>query len=254
MSKLLEVRGLGVCYGDFTAAEDVTFDLHDGEWLMLVGPNGAGKSTIVSAIMQSAAYTGTIRLMGRDIKSYRPSETARLVGVLSQKHSVGYSFTVEEIVRLGRYAYSGGILSKADIHGSDMVNRALEMTGLTDYRNRSVLQLSGGELQRTFLAQLFAQDPQILILDEPTNHLDPLYQRQIFELVGDWLRQPGRAVISVVHDLSLARAFGTHALLLDRGRVIAQGAAAEVFTRDNLHKTYSMDIYGWMQYLLEQWR
>jgi iron complex transport system ATP-binding protein len=250
---LLSVTDLCVRYGDFIAVDHANFTLREGQWLMLVGPNGAGKSTIANAIMQSAPYTGDITLLGRDIKSYKPSQAARLIGILAQKHSVSYSFTVDEVVRLGRYAYKSRIFSGLDEHDEAMVTKALEMTGLTDLRNHSVLQLSGGELQRTFLAQLFAQDPQILILDEPTNHLDPIYQRQVFEMVKEWLKKPGRAVISVVHDLSLAKAFGTDTLLLEHGRTVAQGAIDMTFSRENLKQTYSMDIYAWMQKLLGQW-
>ena len=115
------------------------------------------------------------------------------------------------------------------------------------------LTLSGGELQRTFLAQVFAQNPKLLILDEPANHLDLIYQKHIFSLIEAWLKQPGRAVISVVHDLSLAKKYGTHAVLMDRGRCAAQGKTDEVMTRERLEAVYGMDVYGWMRDLLGQW-
>ena len=118
---------------------------------------------------------------------------------------------------------------------------------------RSALTLSGGELQRAFLAQVFAQDPKLLLLDEPTNHLDLVYQKQVFALIQDWLKKGHRAVVSVVHDLSLAKAYGSHALLLDRGRVLAFGTVKEVLTRENLARVYKMDVYEWMQRMLEQW-
>ena len=125
--------------------------------------------------------------------------------------------------------------------------RAGQWTGLTALRRASVLTLSGGELQRTFLAQVFAQNPKLLILDEPANHLDLIYQKHIFSLIEAWLKQPGRAVISVVHDLSLAKKYGTHAVLMDRGRCAAQGKTAEVMTRERLEAVYGMDVYGWMR-------
>ena len=140
------------------------------------------------------------------------------------------------------------------VGGKDQVERALSLTGLTNLRHASVLTLSGGELQRTFLAQVFAQNPQILILDEPANHLDLKYQQHIFSLISDWLKTPGRAVISVVHDLSLARKYGTHAVLMNQGKNISQGKIDEVLTQDNLKTVYDMDVYGWMREMLEQWR
>ena len=166
---------------------------------------------------------------------------------------MGYSFTVREVVGLGRYAYRKGLLGGTDEEKEDMVDQALAMTGLTRLQDQSVLALSGGELQRTFLAQLFAQDPQVLILDEPTNHLDLIYQKQIFALIRDWLKEKGRAVISVVHDLSLARAYGSRALLLRSGKVIAAGEIRDVFAQEALREAYSMDVYAWMRQMLQQW-
>ncbi len=119
--------------------------------------------------------------------------------------------------------------------------------------DRPVNQLSGGELQRVFLAQLFAQDPDLLILDEPTNPLDLVYQKQIFSLIREWLTQPGKAVISVVHDLSLARACGTRAILLSGGVQAAAGSLEDVFAPECLNRVYSMDVAAWMRGLLRRW-
>ena len=152
-----------------------------------------------------------------------------------------------------QYAFKKGLLRGSDEEKETLVDKALEMTGLTDLQDQSVLQLSGGELQRTFLAQLFAQDPDILILDEPSNHLDLIYQKQIFALINDWLKQEGRAVVSVVHDLSLAKAYGSSAMMLRSGHVIAAGPAADVFSREALQEAYLMDVYEWMRSMLGQW-
>ena len=131
---------------------------------------------------------------------------------------------------------------------------ALEQTGLYEQRHQSVLTLSGGELQRTFLAQTFCQDPRLLLLDEPTNHLDLVYQKQVFDLIQSWRQKKDRAVISVVHDLSLARAYGTRAILLDRGRVVADGPMEEVFSDEVLNRVYRMDVREWMMRMLAQWK
>jgi len=250
---MLSVSGLTVRYGSLTVLDHVSFSLAAGQWLMVAGPNGAGKSTLVHAISQGVAYQGEVRYFDRNVKRLRPAHLAREMGVLSQSHQVGYAFTVEEVVNMGRYAHQKGRLSFTDEHGAQKVHAALEMTGMLPYKNQSVMTLSGGELQRTFLAQIFAQDPNLLILDEPTNHLDLKYQKQMFELVQAWLKVPGRAVISVVHDLSLAKAYGTHALLLHRGRPAAYGQSREVLTRENLQSVYAMDVHAWMQEMLAQW-
>ena len=100
---------------------------------------------------------------------------------------------------------------------------------------------------------MFAQNPRVLLLDEPANHLDLGYQKHIFSLIGRWLSQPGRAVLSVVHDLSLARRYVTHAVLMDGGRCVARGTMEETLTPENLARVYGMDVGGWMRELLGQW-
>lgn len=251
---MLELSNVTVRYGRLTVADNVSFSVRPGDWIMLAGPNGAGKSTLVSAISQGAPYAGSIRFSGADVSRMTAKNRARCFGVLTQTHSVSYAFTVEEIVRLGRYAYRGALGAPGE--GDEAaVEAALLDTGMAKLRAQSVLTLSGGELQRAFLAQLFAQDPRLLILDEPTNHLDLLFQKQIFALIRSWIAaRPDRAVLSVVHDLSLARAYGTGAVLLDRGRVIAAGAVDTVFSPANLDGVYGMDVCGWMRELLMQWQ
>ena len=250
---MLQGNHITVRYGGFTAVDDLSFHLSEGQWLMLAGPNGAGKSTLIEAIAQGVPYTGSIQWEGNDARSLKPAQLARRIGVLSQKNTVGYAYTVEEVVGLGRYAYKAGFLSGRDEGGKAQVEQALALTGLTELRRASMLTLSGGETQRVFLAQVFAQNPQALILDEPANHLDLKYQQHIFSLIQDWLKQPGRAVLSVVHDLSLARRFGTHAVLMDHGKCVSQGAVNDVLTPDSLRAVYDMDVYGWMREMLGQW-
>ena len=225
---MLEVSRLSVQFGQKKIVDGLSFTVEEGQWLMIVGPNGAGKSTALNAVTQGTPYT-------------------------AQNHFVGYGFTVEEVVRLGRFAYAGGLFGRSQTEDREKVEQALTLAGLQDKRRQSVLTLSGGELQRTFLAQVLAQDPKLLLLDEPTNHLDLIYQKQIFALIGSWLREPGRAVVSVVHDLSLARSFGTDALLMDHGRQIAHGPAAQVLTPERLNAVYGMDVPAWMRSLYAQW-
>lgn len=251
---MLNVENMTVRYGENTIVQAISFDVLEGQWLMLVGPNGAGKSTIVNAIAQGVPYSGNVTFGGKDVRRMKPSEFAKNCGILTQTHNVNYSFTVEEIIRLGRYSYSGGLFAKSSSNDDKAVEEAARLTGMLSLMQQSVLTLSGGELQRTFLAQLFAQNPKLLILDEPSNHLDLVYQRQIFELTREWLAHSGRAVISVVHDLSLAKKYGTHALLLHNGRIEAFDTADKVLTRANLNTVYSMDVYAWMQSQITIWK
>ena len=250
---MLTGKNITVRFGGFTAVDDLSFQLREGQWLMLAGPNGAGKTTLIEAIAQGVPYDGSIEWEGRNIRSLKPAQLARRIGVLSQKNAVGYAYTVEEVVGLGRYAYQPGFLSGRDGDGKAQVERALQLTGLTGLRRASMLTLSGGETQRVFLAQVFAQDPQVLILDEPANHLDLKFQQHIFTLIQEWVKEPGRAVLSVVHDLSLARRYGTHAVLMHHGKCVSRGEIGAVLTPDSLRSVYDMDVYAWMREMLSQW-
>ncbi len=250
---MLDVKNLSVTLGGARILENVSFTAREGQWLMILGPNGAGKSTIVNAISGGVPYTGEVRLDGENVRRMKPRARARRLGVLSQNHHVSYAFTVEEIVRMGRYAHARSLLSPHSEEDEAQFLDAVEKTGLTGFLNQSVLTVSGGEMQRAFLAQLLCQDPRLMLLDEPTNHLDPKYQKQIFDLVRRWVAQSGRCVVSVVHDLSLARAYGTHALLLKDGRVCAAGDIRTVLTDEHLRQVYDMDVCGWMRTLYEGW-
>lgn len=251
---MLKVRGVTVRYGGKTVLDAADLQVGPGEWWMVAGPNGAGKSTLIAAVAQAVPYEGSVLIRGRDARSFTAGELARQVGVLDQQHAAGYGFTVREVAALGRYAYGRGFFGGGDPEGPEKLRQALDATGLTDLQGRSILTLSGGERQRVFLAQALAQDPALLLLDEPANHLDLIYQQQLFSLIGEWLKKPGRAVVSVVHDLALARHWGSHALLLNGGKTLAKGPIRETLTRENLQKVYGMDVFAWMQALLAEWQ
>ena len=250
---ILSVQGLSAGYGGLDAVREVSFSLAAGQWLMICGPNGAGKSTLVKAVTGTLPFQGAAELYGQDVRRMKPAALARRVAVLSQRVSTEYDFTVEQVVALGRYAHRKGFLRSADPEGEAHIARALTAVGRADKRAARLSALSGGEVQRAFLAQVFAQDPELLVLDEPVNHLDVTYQKQIFDLIDQWRRTPGRAVMAVVHDLNLARRYGTHVLLLDRGRVAASGEIGAALTRERLAEVYGMDVVGWLREMLCRW-
>ena len=163
---MLDVDRLSVRYGTKQIVDALSFSVSEGQWLMIAGPNGAGKSTALAAITQGTPYTGRVLFEGQNVRSMKPALRARAIGVLAQNHFVGYGFTVEEVVRLGRFAYAGGVFGRSQEDDAGHVEQALTLTGLQDKRRQSVLTLSGGELQRTFLAQVLAQNPKLLLLDE----------------------------------------------------------------------------------------
>ncbi|MBE0600239.1 MAG: ABC transporter ATP-binding protein [Firmicutes bacterium] len=250
---MLEVKSLSVSYGETQVVKNASFSLQSGEWLMISGPNGAGKSTLLEALMQGVPYTGEALFDGQNLKTMKPKHRALKLGLLAQRYAAGYAYTVEEVVRLGCYAYHDA-LSGFDEADEQAVALALRETGTEALRRKRIHQISGGELQRAFLSQLFAQNPKLLLLDEPSSHLDLAYQKQILTLIQAWLSQGGRAVISVMHDLAVARRFGTRVMLLNHGEIQADAPAKQALSPALLTAVYGMDVETWMQDLYDGWK
>ncbi|HHW22732.1 MAG TPA: ABC transporter ATP-binding protein [Clostridiaceae bacterium] len=250
---LLEIKGISVRIKDRIIVDDISFEVGEHDVCMVMGPNGAGKTTLFKAIMGVVPHKGKVLLDGVDIGTLKPRDLAKRIGVLSQKHQPQFAHTVYDVVSLGRYAYQSGIFGRLTEKDKEKIEEALVLTGIEDIRDQSVLTLSGGELQRTFLAQLFAQDPQILILDEPASHLDLQYQIAVFDLLAKWVREKRRAVIASVHDLNTVYSYGTKAVLINRGRIHAEGSVEKVLERENLKSVYNVDVAEWMKNLLKHW-
>lgn len=244
---MLRVENISVNIDNIKIISDVSFRLEEHDIFMVVGPNGAGKTTLFRAIMGAINHDGRVSIDNTDIKTYKNRELAKKIGVLTQKHQPQFDHSVYDIVSLGRYAHQKGMLGSLNNEDKEIIEESLRLTGLFGMQDRSVLTLSGGEMQRTFLAQLFAQNPNILILDEPTTHLDLQYQIAIFDIIKKWVAGEDRAVLAVVHDLNTAYAYGNKALLLSEGRAYAQGAINQVLTRENLKSVYKVDVVEWVK-------
>lgn len=250
---MLEVKQLSVTIDNRRIVDGVSFKVEENDIMMVMGPNGAGKTTMIKAMMGMIPHEGKAFYENTEISNFSSRQLAQRIGVLAQKHQPQFSHTVSEVVSLGRYAYQKGIFGGLNEEDLDKIEDAIRLTGIGDFRNQSILTLSGGELQRVFLAQLFAQDPQILILDEPTNHLDLQYQIAIFDIIKKWVKKDKRAVLAVVHDLNMVYSYGTNALLMEDGRVYTQGTVETVLSRENLKAVYKVDVAAWMQNLLNHW-
>ena len=249
----IEAKDLGVCRNGQTLISGVSFTLQAGDWLCVAGPNGAGKSTLLKALIGEWPHTGLLSLDAQPLSGFRPRERARLLGMMGQASFGQFSFTVEEVVRMGRYPYRKSLLRTDDPGGKKAVEDALQAAGLTGLRRRSVTTLSGGERQRCALAQTLCQQPEVLLLDEPSNHLDLNYQKELYQITDTWRRRPGHAVITVLHDLSAARRFATKALLLSAGRPLTFGPPDEALSDDALRDAWQMDVSAWMREMAGVW-
>lgn len=232
---MLSVQNLNVSLGGTRIVAGIDLNLAAGELVMLLGPNGAGKSTFLKALSGEAKYQGKILLSGQELTAWQPEHLACHRAVMPQRVDVNFPLTVEEVVRLGRPRSA----SSQDPVVLELL-RALELEHLM---HRMVPGLSGGEQQRLQLARVLAQiidcpGESLLLLDECTSALDPAHQQLVLELVRHLARRRGIAVLAIVHDLNLAAQFGDRLMLMESGRCILEGNAAQVLTPATLKLVY----------------
>ncbi|MET0872257.1 ATP-binding cassette domain-containing protein [Paeniglutamicibacter terrestris] len=243
----LSAQDLDLGYGTRQVVHGAHLTLRPGRIVALVGPNGSGKSTLLRAMARlHEVDAGGLRLgklggESLDALSMKRSEFARRVTLLSQSRPVPHGLSVREVVEFGRHPHRGRFRS-ADPSGQAMVEGAMAMTGVEALADRGVHELSGGQLQRVWMASALAQDTSVLLLDEPTNHLDLRYKVEIFDLVHDLAREHGVAVGLVLHDLDEAAGIADDIAVLSGGRIMAVGPAHEALDAQLLSRVYGIEI------------
>jgi iron complex transport system ATP-binding protein len=238
---VIELRGVSVSYGGRSVLDGVDLAIRPGERVCLLGPNGAGKSTLLRAITGMVpARQGVIRLDGIPLAELGAQRRARQVAVVPGQVALPFSMLVEEAVALGRIPHEHPFrgLGPGD-HAA--VDAAIGRVGLDHLRGRDVRELSLGERQLVLLAMAVAQHGRILILDEPTVHLDLGHQVAVMQLLTGLNERDGLTVVAVLHDLGLAGQFFPRLVLLDHGRVVADGPPADVLTADRIREVYGVD-------------
>ncbi|HVM18007.1 MAG TPA: metal ABC transporter ATP-binding protein [Gaiellaceae bacterium] len=229
----IEVEDLTVAYGERPALWDVDLTVPTSTLMAVVGPNGAGKTTLIRAILGLVRpAAGVVRVFGRPY-----AEQRRLVAYVPQRGTVDWDFptNVLDVVTMGRYGALGW-LRRPGRAERDAALRALEQVGMQDYARRQISQLSGGQQQRVFLARALVQDAQAYLMDEPFQGVDATTERAIVRLLQE-LREQGRTVVAVHHDLQTVPEYFDSVTLLNVRR-IASGPVAEAFTEENLRLTY----------------
>ena len=250
---MLRVEHLTCGYGGPPVVKDVSFRVREGEKLCILGPNGCGKTTLLRSLAGLLPCEGTVEMEGSDLRRLPARQRAQKLALMSQLAPATFDYTVYETVMLGRYAHQrGGLLSGESEADRKAVEESMDLTGTWELRDRLVTELSGGQLQRVFLARTFAQEPQAILLDEPTNHLDLRYQVELIDSLRLWADRPGRCVVGVLHYINLALAFADTVLLLDRGSVLAY-ERMENFDLSLLDSLYGMDVRGHMKTTLQRW-
>ncbi|MFH1833857.1 MAG: ABC transporter ATP-binding protein [bacterium] len=254
------VQGLGVTLGGHPVLGPLDLEIPRGAFVGILGPNGSGKTTLLRALTgQVNPTSGEVLLRGRPVGRYHALELARLVGVVPQQFNLDFSFTVQEMAAMGRYARArrAARLTAPDPTPDDTaVAEALAETGLTALAGRLVTELSGGERQRALIAQTLAQDTPTLLLDEPLNNLDLNHQLEVMQLLGR-LHAAGRTIAVVLHDLNMAAQYCEELVLLDEGRLAARGEPKDILDPkvilDVLRVRVAVHRQGQRPYLTPLW-
>jgi ABC-type cobalamin/Fe3+-siderophores transport system ATPase subunit len=237
----LDVRGLSVAYGSRPVLEGVDLHLDRGELVSLLGPNGAGKSTLLRCVCGSLRPTRGVALIdGVPVDEYERAALARRLAVVPGQTIVAFPMRVEELVALGRVPHEHPLLGPRAIDRA-AVGNAIERVGIGHLRGRDVRELSLGERQLVVLAMTIAQGARLLLLDEPTVHLDLRHQVAVMELLRDLAVRDGVTVLAVLHDLALASHFFPRLLLLNEGRLVADGSPSDVLTPAIIRDVYGVD-------------
>lgn len=227
MSARLSARDITLRYGDRVVATRLSLDIPDGAFTAVVGPNACGKSTLLRSLVRLLRPAeGRVELDGREVGSYPSKELARQVGFLPQDPLAPEDVKVRQLVARGRYPHQS-LLKLWSERDEDAVTGAMAAAGVTELADRPVQELSGGQRQRVWIAMALAQETPYLLLDEPTSFLDITHQYQLLRLLAE-LRDQGRTVIAVLHDINQACRFADHLVAMRDGRVVAEGRPADI--------------------------
>jgi iron complex transport system ATP-binding protein len=238
---IVELEGVTVAYRDRRVLQEVSLTIEAGERVALIGPNGAGKSTLLGvATGLLRPLRGEVRLTGRSIGTLDRGDIARRLAVVPGAVTLPFATRVEEVVALGRLPHEDPFRG-ARSSDRAAITAAIERVGVGHLLGRDARELSLGERQLVLLAMAVAQAAPVLVLDEPTVHLDLRHQVGAMELLLDLNQRDGTTIIAVLHDLALAAHFFPRLVLLDAGRVVADGPPVEVLTPDRIREVFGVD-------------
>ncbi|MDR0903209.1 MAG: ABC transporter ATP-binding protein [Ruminococcus sp.] len=247
---MLTVKKVSAGYSGKRVLFDITFNLDFGQCLSIIGPNGCGKTTLLKCIANLIDFDGEISLDGENLAKIKRRKLARKVAVLSQKNEMYFPYSVYDTVMLGRFSHIkpglfAGEPTKKDIAA---VNESIEAVGLSCLIDRQINTLSGGQLQRVFLARVLAQNPQIILLDEPTNHLDLKHQLELVDYIKKWVGEgkEKRAVIGVFHDINIALRLTENVLFMDSGKLSRMGNFRDTADDEFLQNLFGVNVVSYM--------
>ncbi|MEM9330600.1 MAG: ABC transporter ATP-binding protein [Pseudomonadota bacterium] len=238
---LLSVKRLCVSRGQKEILRDVSMDVSKGEFVGLLGPNGAGKSTLLKSVLGLIPSTGAIQLEDLDSRKMREIERARYASYLPQEREVNWPLSVKNTVSLGR-TYAPTSKRFGQINADEIVTKAMRRMDILHLQDHRVTELSGGEQARVLIARALAQDTPLLLADEPASGLDPAHQISLMEILHQ-LAFEGRSIVACLHEIPLAARWCNRIVVLDKGKIVADGPPGEVLNETLIGQVYGVETY-----------
>jgi iron complex transport system ATP-binding protein len=239
--RLLEARRLEVSLSGRRILDRIDLAIETGTFVGLIGPNGAGKTTLMRALAGLLPYSGEVVIGGRPLAQLSERERALAIAYMAQSRDIAWPLSVEAVVALGRLPHRPPFTGLG-AWDREVVDRVIAEMELAELRRRPATELSGGEIARVMMARALAQETCVVIADEPTSGLDPAHQIALMQVFRR-LAAAGRSVIASLHELGLAARWCDRLLLVDKGRIVADGAPEQVLTPANLGAVYRIDAY-----------
>lgn len=237
----LSTKDLSIGYGERLIVKNLSVSIPDKKITTIIGSNGCGKSTLLKAITRIIPHkSGSVLLDGKEISKENTKMLAKKMAILPQTPEGAAGLTVGELVSYGRFPYQTGLerLTKKDF---EVIDWALEVTGTSEYKYRSIDALSGGQRQRVWIAMALAQETDIIFLDEPTTYLDMAHQLEVLELLQKLNQEQDRTIIMVLHDLNQAARFADYIIALKEGAIVKAGACEEIIVPEVLREVFQID-------------
>ena len=237
----ISVKNLSVAYESNTIIEDMNLSIPKGKISIIIGANGCGKSTLLKTIARiNKPKSGDILINNKNINKVKEKDIAREVAFLPQGPVCPNGLTVKELVAFGRFPHQK-MIGGLNNHDKDIIEWAIEETGLSEFADREVESLSGGQRQRAWIAMTLAQETDIIMLDEPTTYLDMSYQLEVLEVLQKLNREKQITVVIVLHELNNACRFADNIIGLKKGKIVCEGRPIDVINKENLKEIYGID-------------
>lgn len=237
---MIELSNVSKIYDGIRVVDRVSLRIEKEKITSLIGPNGAGKSTLLAIMSRLIRKDeGEVYIDGRELAQWNNTELAKRISILRQSNNINLRLTIRELVSFGRFPYSQGRLTETDWH---YVDQAIDYMQLTDIQHKYIHQLSGGQLQRAYIAMVIAQDTDYILLDEPLNNLDMKHAVEIMKILRSLVDDLGKTVVIVIHDINFASCYSDHIVAMSQGRIVKTGSTEEIIEKSVLDNLYDLNF------------